>query len=248
MMSFKKDVLLMKSFLFFIVLWLFSFSIGQAACSNPREGALFKKYKTFFDKIDEETRSYFFLKGNNKDKKVAFTFDDGPIRRTPALIHLLKRERVPATFFLICQKVKISDRALYQDPLFTVGMHGFDHSNYMKMTGEAVKRDVTRCVHKFRALNLPIDYFRPPYGVISKDLVEILRHYHVKGVLWTIDSFDWNHCQGEALMDHITYHLSPGSIILFHDRVNLQDLERVIAEIRGKGFKIVSLKQLLTDS
>lgn len=89
-----------------------------------------------------------------------------------------------------------------------------------------------------------IKYFRPAYGIIDKDIAEILRLNNLKGIIWSLDSQDWNRFRGKKLIDNIINNIDNGDIILFHDRIDISDLKKIIIKIKSKGFKIVSLKNL----
>lgn len=89
-----------------------------------------------------------------------------------------------------------------------------------------------------------IKYFRPANGIIDKDMAEILRLNNLKGIIWSLDSQDWNRFRGKKLIDNIINNIDNGDIILFHDRIDVSDLKKIIIKIKSKGFKIVSLKNL----
>lgn len=75
-------------------------------------------------------------------------------------------------------------------------------------------------------------------------MAEILRLNNLKGIIWSLDSQDWNRFRGKKLIDNIINNIDNGDIILFHDRIDVSDLKKIIIKIKSKGFKIVSLKNL----
>lgn len=158
---------------------------------------------------------------------------------------MLKSENVPATFFLVCQNVNTANISQYQDPLFTVGMHTYRHGDYRKLDAAEIKNDIRQCIQTFHDLNLPTTYFRPAYGITNLTEVEELSDAGVKGILWNIDSHDWNGYTGDVLYDHVLNNLSGGSIILFHDKFEVNTVRALIQKIRAHNFEIVPLASIL---
>lgn len=207
--------------------------------------ALFKDYEVFLDKVPEAVKGYFYFKTDCNEKYAAITFDDGPTDNTKPLVALLKRKKIPAAFFVECGRLNAGNVRLYHDPLFEIGMHTFSHCDYRKLSRTQIIADVGLCVQRFESLALRPEYFRPAYGVINPDLADILSKRQIKGILWNIDSFDWRQYKGEELRKQAISSLCNGSIILFHDKIDINELEKIIKEIQIKGFKIVPLKTIL---
>ena len=67
-------------------------------------------------------------------------------------------------------------------------------------------------------------YFRPPYGIINQNMMSIIENFNLKGILWSIDSEDWNLNNMNEIILKSTKNIGPGSIILFHDYINLNTL------------------------
>lgn len=158
---------------------------------------------------------------------------------------MLKEKNIPATFFLVCRNITSKNIQLYQNPLFEIGMHSFSHGDYRKLTDSDIVKDIALCIGQFKKFDLPLNYFRPGYGVINSVLARVLDKNQIKGILWSLDSFDWDKHKGEFLISRVAENLSPGSIILFHDRIDLKDLTKIIDEIQKRNFQIVSLKTIL---
>lgn len=229
----------------FILTVLFLLWVVPIAIAQTNKFALYEKYITFLDDTPDSVKQFFYFRTACKKNFVAITFDDGPIENTKLIIDLLEKENVPATFFLVCEKLDSENVHLYKKPLFEVGMHTFNHGNYRKLTKSEIENDIKQCILKFEDLYMPLDYFRPAYGIMNSVLVSELRKKQIKGILWNIDSLDWNDYEGDKLIDQVIHNLSPGSIIIFHDRVDKNDLKKIIKEIRTKNFKIVSLKTIV---
>ena len=89
-------------------------------------------------------------------------------------------------------------------------------------------------------------YFRPPYGMVSRTLQHELYARNLQGVLWSLDTQDWNGRRGVRFRRSVLRSLSPGSVLLMHDQsVSLRDLGRLIDGIYAKGYTIVPLRELV---
>src|SRR5262249_38218957 len=107
---------------------------------------------------------------------VAFTFDDGPNPdTTPAVIDALEKYNIPATFFIVTQRIagkhgekggEILQRELDAGSL--VGSHTVTHPSLKHAGGELLGREVDASIKALSAqTRRPIGMFRPPYGSLS---------------------------------------------------------------------------------
>ena len=79
----------------------------------------------------------------------------------------------------------------------------------------------------------------------DEEIRDILTENNLKGIIWSIDLQDWNGFRGKKIIKQIEDKLTPGDIILFHDRISKADLINSLKVIQDRGFKIVSLEKLL---
>ncbi len=204
---------------------------------------LYPTYPKYLKKRGDLIRSFYF-KADTKHKIVALTFDGGPNKHTPKIMAVLNKYKVPATFFLIGKNIRQNSYKLYQNKLFDTGMHSAAHANFDKISPKAVMDDFAKTIAIFQKNHLDHKLFRPPYGVVNKAVVNSALKYHIKGVLWSNDTFDWDKKRRshKAALEH----LGPGDIILMHDHATKPaELEALIRGIQTKGYKIVSLKELM---
>ncbi len=207
--------------------------------------ALYKGYQAYLEAIPQELKDYFYFKVASPDKIVVLSFDDGPLAYTPKLMALLSETNTPATFFLLCNRLTKTNSQWYDNPLFSYGLHTFSHKDYSYLDYAETKEDIDSCLEIFKKNNLDAKYFRPAFGIITQDLVTNLKSNKLEGILWNIDSLDWDNKRGDDLVKQVLENLSPGSIVLFHDGVNLTDLKRIIEAIQQQDYEIVSLEELL---
>ncbi len=99
----------------------------------------------------------------------ALTFDDGPHREgTPAVLEILARERVQATFFLVGEQV-LRNPTLAAEIVAAghgIGLHCHRHRNLLRLTPRQVREDILRALGVIEETTgrSPVLY-RPPYGV-----------------------------------------------------------------------------------
>jgi len=226
-----------------LILILLTFS--NSLLAQPFAG-LYKGYKNYLSDIPDSVLSEFYFKAKTQEKIIAITFDDGPLRNTQSLVSFLEKEKIPATFFLVAKNITPNSVHLYDNDLFSLGIHTYKHDDYRKLDYSEKEHDINQCLSIFNSYNLKVKYFRPAYGIIDGDIKVILEKNNLKGVIWSIDSQDWNGYKGDNLSNNIAKHLVGGDIILFHDRVSIKDLKSVIETIKNKDYKIVSIDKIMS--
>ena len=176
-----------------------------------------------------------------KEKKVVLTFDDGPNKNTKQIIDYLVENNIPSTFFLISNQINEKNKNLYDNKLIDVGIHSFNHKNFDMLSKEEIESDFKKSINIFKKYKLNYKYFRPPYGIINQDMMSIIENFNLKGILWSIDSEDWNLNNMNEIILKSTKNIGPGSIILFHDYINLNTLKKIVSKILDNGYEIVPL-------
>jgi peptidoglycan/xylan/chitin deacetylase (PgdA/CDA1 family) len=185
--------------------------------------------------------------------KVALTFDDGPARGTThRLIQLLRRNQVPATFFMVGQRVAANPSAALEveHTGFLVANHSWAHRDMSRQSYRDVRRSLraTRSAMKDAGLH-PTDLMRPPYGALAKPARRAIRDSGYLPVLWTDDSLDWKWGSSQQIAQRIIAGLRPGrNIVLQHDGVNRSPLsvaavERVIRVAKRRGYCFTALDE-----
>jgi cellulose synthase/poly-beta-1,6-N-acetylglucosamine synthase-like glycosyltransferase/peptidoglycan/xylan/chitin deacetylase (PgdA/CDA1 family)/spore germination protein YaaH len=201
--------------------------------------------------------------------QVALTFDDGPDPQwTPKILDVLKREKVPATFFLIGFQAEnspgITDR-IYREG-HEIGNHTFSHPDISNVSSSFMKVEVNLTEQLFASrLGIRTLLFRPPYSIDAEpdteDEVRPLETTQNMGLVTIgdkVDPNDWRRPPAADISADVLNHLPPcavndihcGNIILMHDgggdrSQTLLALPTIIAGIRTKGLQIVPLHELL---
>ena len=113
----------------------------------------------------------FFYKGQPDGLRVALTFDDGPDRvETNAMLDLLQRYRVPATFFLLGRNMPgnsdVVERIVSEG--HTVANHSTNHPDLRQLTGEQIRNEMLTLENEIYGITgLRTALMRPPYGFVN---------------------------------------------------------------------------------
>lgn len=188
---------------------------------------------------------------------IALTFDDGPNPAvTPALLDLLERHNVKATFFLIGKHVRavpalakeIADRG------HTIGNHTETHPNLIFLSSRRIADELDRCDDAITSTTgRPVRWMRPPYGFRGPQLDGVVRRRGGAGVvMWSTTTYDWKPQPPERLIKRLR-HARGGDIVLLHDadhRVlegdrhhTLAALEYWLSRWKDAGIRFVNLDE-----
>ncbi len=185
--------------------------------------------------------------------RVALTFDDGPAGPTDRLVRILGRADVPATFFMIGQRVAAAPEQArrVERAGFLVANHSWAHTDMRTQTAAQVTASL-RATHRAlrRAGTHPTPLMRPPYGALDDAARAGIRATGLVPVLWTVDPRDWESGTAQQVADRILAGLRPHetNIVLQHDGVtrsptSISAVPRVIRSARNRGYCFVALDE-----
>ena len=184
--------------------------------------------------------------------EVALTFDDGPSPYTPAVLDILEREHVPATFFMIGGSVP-GRSALLRRMLRGGSMlanHTLSHAN-VAGGGSFAAHQIAAAQSRIRqASGFEPCLFRPPYGATSGALNGVVRSLGALSILWDVDPQDWRTPGTAAIISTVLNATRSGSIILLHDgggprSQTVAALPTIIHTLRARGLRFVTVAELL---
>ncbi len=185
-------------------------------------------------------------------KYVALTFDDGPSATyTPRVLDILRRYGVHATFFVLGENAvhnkSILARAAAEG--HEIASHTWDHSNLTKLSHEQMASQMDRTAAVLQeAIGRRPALMRPPYGATNPEIVDyMMTQYGTPSILWDVDTVDWSHPGVGTVIDRAVSQARNGSIILLHDihASTLQAVEGVVRGLQARGFKLVTVSQLI---
>jgi peptidoglycan-N-acetylglucosamine deacetylase len=178
-------------------------------------------------------------------KCLALTFDDGPGRRTPELLRVLKRERVKATFFVTGKYAEQRPKVLRQTLAdgHAVGNHGYSHQSMPSLLRENI-------VSELRATSRLIPggtrMFRPPYGHTDERVRELAGQEGMAEILWTGTTLDWSLRDAAKIRSAVLRLAKRDGVLLLHDTVpqTVEAMPGIVRELKKRGYRLVTVPEL----
>jgi len=211
----------------------------------------FKVGKNSFMKINNIKRvnDYDFYNNRYIDKDiklVAFTFDDGPNYNTSAVIDILNKYNVTATFFVMGKNISGNEKIIKKmnDYNMEIGNHTFNHLLLTKYNDDKIKEEINKTNELiFNIIGKYPRLLRTSYGAVNKKIKE---NVNMPIIIWNIDTLDWKYKNSNRIAKRMLDNVKDGDIILMHDiyKSTLNSLDIVIPELLDRGFQIVSVSEL----
>jgi cellulose synthase/poly-beta-1,6-N-acetylglucosamine synthase-like glycosyltransferase/spore germination protein YaaH/peptidoglycan/xylan/chitin deacetylase (PgdA/CDA1 family) len=214
------------------------------------------------EKYLELPSNYVMKKFGKDEKKIVLSFDDGPDEKyTPQILDILKEYKIPAAFFVIglnAEKNLDILKRMY-DEGHEIGNHSFSHPKLAEINSEraSLELTVTRKIIESLTGHTTL-LFRPPYNADAEPetydevypIVLASKQNYIT-VCESIDPTDWKKdVTVDSIMARIIHEQSYGNIILLHDaggnrEATIEALPKIIKYFRDKGYKFVSVAELL---
>jgi peptidoglycan/xylan/chitin deacetylase (PgdA/CDA1 family) len=147
------------------------------------------------------------------------TFDDGPSAFTDALLDVLGRHDVKATFFVIGELVADCPDTVRRtvDEGHAIGNHSWDHPHLAALSEQEVRDQLQRTSAAIAAvIGREPELFRPPFGDTSQTVARVAGELGMRQVLWDVDTEDWQEPGREVVEARIDA-ARPGEIVVLHD-------------------------------
>ena len=194
---------------------------------------------------------------------VALTFDDGPEPgHTEAILAVLARHKVPATFFLIAEKARAHPELVARAralPGAVIGNHSWSHPNFHDIPVAEQAREVDSADAQLHADLGATALFRYPYGNSSCETNERVHTMGYRIVGWHVDSCDWAFdgpkglTAGEALscgvlpvyrhdfLGHVVASVRAhrGGVVLMHEThdISVENLDALVTKLEAEGYR-----------
>lgn len=184
-----------------------------------------------------------------KKRCVALTFDDGPGLPTPRLLDTLKRQRVPATFFLVGQMVKYRPKvaARIAREGHELGVHGWNHADLRRLKPKDLTWQLNRTKQLIQnATGIRPTLARPPYGATNKQVLRAQRQAGLAEVLWNLDTSDWKIRNAGHVRRSVLSQVKRNTVVLMHDirPTTVDAIAVMVRELKRRGFTLVTVTQL----
>ncbi len=192
---------------------------------------------------------------------VALTFDAGAnADAVTSILATLRRDHVPATFFLTGNFVRDFPAAAQTIAAAgeRIGDHTITHPYLTRLSDAAVRREILGAAQQIIAVTgqNPAPLFRFPYGDADARTIAVANQAGYIPVRWTVDTLGWEgtagHISAPVVAARVLAALRPGEIVLMHVGSNPDDhttfdadaLPQVISELRARGYSFVTLSAL----
>ncbi|MEB0140105.1 MULTISPECIES: polysaccharide deacetylase family protein [unclassified Undibacterium] len=201
-------------------------------------------------------------------KQIALTFDDGPEPlQTEFILTILKKYQIPATFFMIGEKVRAHPELLklVQDSGYgVIGQHSWSHPNFHDISTDQQSEEILKNYAETKAFNTA-QLFRYPYGNSTCAANQLLKSINQHIIGWHVDSCDWAFERKgsvdlkEALscgvsaqnrsnyQEHVisAVHAHNGGIVLMHEihPSTLKQIDDIIRRLLEEGYVFKSLAE-----
>lgn len=213
--------------------------------------------------------SQMYEKGDSGRMEIALTFDAGADRGNgEAILDRLAAYEVVASFGVTGQWAETNPDLIQR--MVADGHNVFNHSwSHSSWTGRSTSADpedpstwtplpVEERLEELRRTEQVIrdianyevrPYYRPPYGDIDSESLEILAGAgYTATVMWSCESYAWKGWTAADIVPHCTTNMAPGDIILLHVGAQGADydaLPGLIEGLRDQGFTFVTIEQIL---
>jgi peptidoglycan/xylan/chitin deacetylase (PgdA/CDA1 family) len=197
----------------------------------------------------------YIARGSSRKREVALTFDDGPGPFTPQVLAVLKRHRVPATFFVVGRSLHDFGVTLPKELAdgFVVGDHTEQHPLLTRLTLADQQREIAGQAVDIQSYEAPYPrLFRPPYGGFNADTLDLLQRNGMLMVLWSVDTHDYLQPGVQTIVQRALGGAKPGAVILMHDAggpraQTVAALPFIIAGLHRRHLRPVTMLRLLLD-
>lgn len=186
---------------------------------------------------------------------VALTFDDGPYPEyTQKLLNILENENVKATFFVVGRHIQKYPELmkLIASKGHEFGGHTYNHTHIKNLPKNKLLYELETTKAIIAAATGKQTYlFRPPGGQYDKKALRNVADYGYTTVLWSILPKDCeNYITQENILANVLANTKTNDIILLHmgRQRTLDALPKIICYLRLKGFKFVTISELMKET
>jgi peptidoglycan/xylan/chitin deacetylase (PgdA/CDA1 family)/spore germination protein YaaH len=198
-----------------------------------------------------------------KPGKVVLTFDDGPDPDfTPRILDILKREKVPASFFVVGSMAEKNIPILKRiyDEGYEIGNHTFFHPDISTISIERVNLELNATRKLIESVTgRSTILFRPPFNADAEPqtLAEVIpvaesRRQSYITIGESIDPWDWQPgVTADSIIARTIKQKDNGSMILLHDaggdtrEETVKALPAIIHYFKAHGYKFTTIADVL---
>lgn len=201
----------------------------------------------------EANNKYLIYNGDESEKKIYLTFDDGYSQKNIiAILDILKEENCNAAFFIegdfLINNPNVCKRIANEQMLCN---HTMCHCDITKLSNEELILDIKEFEENVFKITgkQTAKYFRPPMGYINKEKENVIYDLGYEIIMWNATVYDYNSNDDQGVdyvIDNLIPQIDNGSIILMHTLTesNVEALPIIINKLRDAGFIFESLNKI----
>ena len=172
-------------------------------------------------RVRHRLRRDFLIEVHTDEKRVALSFDDGPSpRNTPALLSVLERQHVPATFFLLGLRARQFPKLAAELVAagHEIGNHTDLHLPLPFLSAAHIEREIRRGIESIEAsTGIRPTYCRLPFGWYSQRVLRALHGQGQRPVLGNVYPRDSRRPGRDRIVQRVLDRIRPGAIVILHD-------------------------------
>jgi polysaccharide deacetylase family sporulation protein PdaB len=190
-------------------------------------------------------------------KMLALTFDISWGEKTPGpVLDVLQKKKIDkATFFLTgewtLQHPELAKRI--KEMGFEIGSHGYDHKKYTEHDDIWIDNQVRKAESAIEQVTgEKPNLIRTQSDDFDKRVLTRLNTLGYTVTQWRTDSLDRKNPGVQSIVEHVVTQSVPGDIVLLHAgdccKQTADALPLIIDELRKKGYKFVTVSELLAET
>ncbi|MBI5823150.1 MAG: polysaccharide deacetylase family protein [Chloroflexi bacterium] len=190
---------------------------------------------------------------------IALTFDlcqdpDYPAGYDAAIVDVLTRYAVPATFFMGGDWMRThpeETKALASNPTFELGNHSWSHPNFETLSPEAMSQEIEMTEDAlFQLTGKHSRLFRLPSGTYNDLSLQVIAEHGLYTIQWDSVSGDPDPAFDAAtILAEVQRTARKGSIVIMHANGRgwhtAEALPSIIEYLQNKGLTLVTVSQLI---
>ena len=190
-------------------------------------------------------------KVDTEEKKISLSFDVAwGSNNIEDILEILDKHNAKATFFLVGSWIDDNEELVKKihSKGHELGNHSNTHSNTTILEDKEIVEGIQLTTDKISKLvGEDVNLYRPPFGEIDDNTMEICKSLGYQVVKWDIDSLDWKEIGAHNITDRVIRNSQPGSIVLFHANVNgiKYYLDDILTKLEQNNYKAVSVSDLI---
>lgn len=189
-----------------------------------------------------------------KAKCIALTFDAGPAKDTPRLLDILKKEKVPATFFLLGRNHVLKHPGTVrriEAEGHEVANHTWTHEILTGMKPAEIRAELEKTQDAIaRITGRKPRLMRPPQGRTDDTVSKVCKELGLSQVLWSATAKDYSTNDSALITKRILDQAGKDGVILLHDiyKGTVPAVPGIIDALKKRGYTFVTVPQLMAPA